>query len=591
MGENKSNPDRDLRRLWRILCYLLRYRLIVLAGMAVTILFGASETLVPWMMYLLLDPESVAQWVEPARMHVVLPVLLVLLFVLRGLLGFTRTYWREWLHHTMARDLRRDMVGKLVRLPRSYHDREVSGILLSRLTHFTDQMLSTSLNVLVNLLQDTARLAGYLVTMFIVEWRFALVAVAALPITAVTINLITKRVRRHAGRYAVNVQELTGSLSDTIQGQVIVKTFGGQQREQERLERDMSRLRGTALRQAVALALNLPLSQLFIALALALILGLLAAALSGGTMRAGEVSTFIFAMVLLPLPLRNLARLAEQVQFSLAAAAQVFELIDSEQEATGGTHAPTRIQGAIEFAGVSFAYPAGEANPALVDIDLAIRPGEKVALVGPSGGGKSTLANLLLCFYRPQAGTIKIDGVDVRDWSLPALRAGIGVVTQDVLLFNASVAENVAYPHTGAAIDQARLDQALAASQSDGIVAAMADGTATVLGERGLRLSGGERQRISIARAFYKDAPILILDEATSALDARTEEAVRTALERLLKDRTVLIIAHRLVTVEMAERIVVLDGGRVSATGTHAELMVANPLYRGLHEAQKLAGQ
>lgn len=589
-NDNKKEQRRsDRARIKRILGYLFRYRLVFFAGIVVTLLFGATETLVPWVMYILLDPQQTAAWIPVDKLPFVLPLMLITLFLVRGVLGFIRIYWGSWLYQTMARDLRGEMADKLVRLPKAYHDRETSGILLSRLMQFIEQMMGSTINLCVVLFQDLARLVGYLTTMFLVEWRFTLVALVALPITAVVIGMISRRIRRFSGYQASAASELTGSFGDTIQGHMVVKTYGGEQREVDRLKVELAHLRGIGLRQGAAMALNMPLSQLFVAIALALILGLLAAALTDGALSEGEVGTFIFAMVLLPLPLRSLSRLAEQLQVSLAASKQVFDLLDSEPEPSGGTHAPAKINGKINFAGVDFAYPTEADEQVLTEINFDIAVGEKVALVGPSGSGKSTLTNLLLSFYRPTAGSISLDGVDLREWSLDALRAGIGIVTQDVILFNTTIAENVAYPDTGDQIDMPRLEKALQAAQADRIVANQVQGLNTQLGERGLRLSGGERQRLSIARAFYKDAPILLLDEATSALDAETEKSIRDVLVRLLEGRTALIIAHRMVTVELASRIIVLDHGAVSAAGTHAQLMDSSPLYRRLHQYQQLA--
>lgn len=584
---SKLTKGADWQRLRRIVGYLLRYKLVFVAGLVVTILFGVTETLVPWVMYLLLDPNKVSAWISIERLPIVLPLLLIGLFVIRGVLGFIRVYWSYWLKHTMLRDLRGEMAAKLVNLPKSYHDRETSGIVLSRLMQFSDQMLASTINLFVVLFQDIARLVGYLTTMFVLEWRFTLVALVALPLTFAIIGVISKRIRRFAGREASAISELTGSFGDTIQGHTVVKTFGGQQREVERLKNELAQLRGIGLRQGVSAALNLPLSQLFIAMALGLILGLLSSALTDGHLSEGEVGTFIFAMTLLPLPLRSLARLAEAVQVSLAASEQVFDLLDSDPEQSAGTHAPAQVAGKIKFSNVDFAYQPEE--PVLKAIELDIAVGEKVALVGPSGSGKSTLANLLLCFYRPTKGLVTLDDVDLKEWSLEALRASIGIVTQDVILFNTSIAENVAYPDTGDQIDQQRLQAALAAAQADKIVANLPHGLATQLGERGLNLSGGERQRLSIARAFYKDAPILILDEATSALDAETEKDIRDALVKLLTGRTALIIAHRLVTVELADRIIVLDHGHIRDSGTHTQLLESSLLYRRLHQYQQLA--
>ncbi len=583
-----SDPQERVR-LRRIFSYLFRHRAVFAAGLVCTILFGITETSIPWLMYLLFEPEQASPWIEPDDLPYVLPALLVLVFLVRGALGFIRVYWREWLHHTMSRDIRRDMIDRMVKFPKRYHDEENSGVLIARVMQFVDQMHSYTTSAVITLFQDSARLVGYLATMAVISWRYTLVVLAALLLTVLVIAVISRRIRRFAGLITTAQSELTGSLSDTIQGQTVVKTYGGRVREKDKLSGHLDRVRGASLRQGVALALNQPLSQLLVALALALVFALLARDLVAGTRSEGEVSAFIFAMALVPLPMRNLANLLGQLQQALAASVKVFGLIDAAPEVSGGAHAPAAVRGEIAFEQVSFSYPGGGA-PVLDHVDLSVRAGEAVALVGPTGSGKTTVTSLLLGFYRPGSGVVRVDGVDLADWSLDALRAALGVVSQDVVLFDTTVAENVAYPQVGDGIDRNRLRAALRAAQAEGMVDAMPEGERTLLGERGLRLSGGERQRLSIARAFYKDARILVLDEATSSLDSRTEEALKEALGELLQDRTALVIAHRLATVGIVDRILVMDGGRVVASGAHAQLMASSGLYRTLYEAQRLAG-
>lgn len=581
----------DLGRLRRVLGYLFDHAGIFAAGVVCVILFGACETAVPWLMYMLLDADQPDFWVRKEDLPWVMPALLVLVFVARGVLGFIRGYWSEWLHHTISRDIRRDLLRKLVSLPKGYHDRESSGVLISRVMQFVDQMIQSTTGFVVSLFQELARLAGYLGTMFYFNWRYTLVVLVAMPFTLMVIAAITKRVRKFAGLQATALSDLTGSLGDTIQGQTVVKSFGGERREYEKLEGHLARVRGMGLRQGVALALNMPLSQLFVAMAVALVFSLLAGDLVAGRMTKGEATSFIFAMALVPLPIRNLARLAALVRQSMAASAKVFDLIDAEPEDLGGEHAPKRARGEISFEGVGFTYPHEDGRDRVIDgLDLSVSAGETVALVGPSGGGKTTLTSLLLAFYRPDAGRVALDGVDLREWSLPALRKNVAFVSQEVVLFDTTVAENVAYPAVGEEIDRKRLERAIRSAQADALVASMDKGVDTLLGERGLRLSGGERQRISIARAFYRDAPVLVLDEATSSLDSRTEDAVKESLRKLLEKRTAIIIAHRFATVDIADRVLVMEGGRIVAEGTHAELMERSGLYRNLYESQRLEG-
>lgn len=591
MSKAKVPSQKSWPRLRRIFSYLLAYKAIFFAGLAVAALFGLTEAAVPWLMYLLFEPEKLSGWIEPANVPYVLPALLLGVFLARGLLGFARIYWREWMLLSVARDIRREMFKKMVRLPKSYHDREASGMVIARAMQFVDDMFTFCTEVLITLFQDVARLAGFLGTMLVINWRYTLVAVVVLPFTTLMIAIITKRIRRFAGLRADALGNLTSSLSDTLQGLSVVKSFGGMERELTKLDNSMARTRAMGLRQGVAMALNVPLSQLLLACALSIIFALLAFDMVNETMSVGEISSFIFAMALLPLPLRNLANMAGNVQQSLAAADKVFYLLDAEPEADAGSHDPPKVAGAIEFSKVRFRYPSARGRWALDDFELSVKPGETLALVGRTGSGKTTVTSLLMRLYHAEKGTVALDGVDVNEWKLATLRNAIALVSQDVILFNTTVAENVAYPHTGDSIDTKRLDQALADADAAELVAAMPAGIDTELGERGLRLSGGERQRLSLARAFYCNAPILVMDEATSSLDSQTEKTIRNALQQLLAERTAIVIAHRFATVEIADRIAVLDEGRVIASGSHAQLLASAPLYANLYKAQQLTDE
>lgn len=588
MAEDAKPKVTDWARLRRILSYLRHYKLFFVLGLLCTIMFGVTEAAVPWLMYALFEPERLEFLAGPEHVPLLLPVLFIGVFLLRGILGFTRFYWRTWMSQTISRDLRREMIDKLLHLPRAYHDRESSGVLIARIMHFVNQMLGGVIDVLVALCQDSARLCALLATLLFINWQYTLILVAAIPITLAVIVFFAKRIRRYAGHEASEVSLMTSAINDVIQGQALVKAYGGQDRESARLGSHIDRLRGVGLRQGVAIAINIPLSQLLVAVALAIILALLAADLLAGRMSEGEVSAFVFAMILIPLSLRGLANLANFMQVALAGAEKVFALLDAEGEGEGGDHADA-VRGDIEFDKVEFRYPGSGSEAALQGLSLRVEAGEKVALVGPSGGGKTTITSLLLGFYRPTAGRLELDGVPLADWSLADLRQQLAVVSQDTYLFDTTVAENVAYPSPRASIDRERLAEALQRAEASELVAALPDKEETMLGERGLRLSGGERQRIALARAFYRDQSLLILDEATSSLDSRTEEGIKKSLAEHTEGKTVLIIAHRFATVEIADRVLVIDRGRVAEQGTHAELMGSSQLYKQLYESQRNA--
>ncbi|MCY4325911.1 MAG: ABC transporter transmembrane domain-containing protein [Betaproteobacteria bacterium] len=584
---SKRKPAAGRRDFMRILGYLRPHLPVFGVGLLCSALFGASEAAAPWLMYLLLDADEVSGWVTPEQLVYVLPAAILVVFFARGLFGFGRTYIQHWLEHTMVADIRRALVAKIIHLPQSYHDQETSGVLISRVLLYASRMSNMSTLLLITLTTDLMRFVALITTMLIIDWQLTAIILLALPVTLLSIRYFSRKIRHHSTSLAKTEGDFTAQLADSIQGQQIVKAFGGRERETQLLDEKIGRLRGFGIRLGAALALNRPAAQMVLALGIAVVLGLLARALAIGEITEGQLGAFLFATGMLPLSIRGLSSIPEFYQQALVAADRVFGVIDNIAEADDGNLVPAQITGALEFSGVSFSYPRGN-RPAVDQISFSIAPGERIALVGATGSGKSTLTHLLLRLYQPDGGQISLDGRSIAQYRLESLRRAIGLVTQEVLLFDASVAENVAYPARGANIDRARLDKALAAANIDDAVARLADGADTLIGERGTRLSGGERQRLSIARAFYKDAPILILDEATSALDSITEEKIRSAIDNLLRNRTALIIAHRFATVRSVDRIVMLEQGRIATIGTHAELMEKSVSYRTMYQAQQL---
>jgi subfamily B ATP-binding cassette protein MsbA len=373
-------------------------------------------------------------------------------------------------------------------------------------------------------------------------------------------------------------------VQEAIEGHRVVKLFGGQRYEQTRFDEQANQVRRQLMKQVTASAASVPIVQFIAALALATIVYLATQQSNADQITVGGFVSFITAMLMLTAPLKRVTSINEPLQRGLAAAESVFALVDEPAERDTGTIDPGRAQGAIRFESVSFSY-AGDGRRALQAIDLAVSPGETVALVGASGSGKTTLANLLPRFYTPAAGRIRLDGHDIADLRLSALRANIALVSQDVVLFNDSVAANIAYGAMQGATREAVVAAARAAHAME-FIEQMPQGLDTLIGENGVKLSGGQRQRLAIARALLKDAPVLILDEATSALDTESERQVQAALEVLMRGRTTIVIAHRLSTIEKAHRIVVLDAGRIAETGTHTALLAQEGLYAKLYRNQ-----
>jgi subfamily B ATP-binding cassette protein MsbA len=378
--------------------------------------------------------------------------------------------------------------------------------------------------------------------------------------------------------------DLVHVLEETIECHKVVKVFGGQEYEARRFQHANQRLRGFNMRQTIPSALTTPITHFLAALALALIVYIALEESLAARATIGEFASFMTAMLMLLAPLRHLTEINASLQRGLAAAESVFELIDAPEEEDRGTEQLARARGEIEFQDVSLTYPT-RTEPALSAVSLSVRPGETVALVGGSGGGKTTLVNLLPRFYAPQSGRVLLDGHDIQALTLESLRANIALVSQDVVLFNDSIRANIAYGRMGAARDGDVIAAAEAAHAME-FIREMPQGLDTLIGENGMLLSGGQRQRLAIARALLKNAPVLILDEATSALDSESERLVQDALEALMRGRTTLVIAHRLSTVEHADRIVVLERGRIAESGTHAELIQRGGVYERLYRTQ-----
>jgi subfamily B ATP-binding cassette protein MsbA len=404
------------------------------------------------------------------------------------------------------------------------------------------------------------------------------------PLTLWVVRLASKRLRGLSRKAQQNIGDLTQVVDEAVGGHRVVKLYGGETYEQDRFRSAANLARAYEMKRVAANAVYEPVIQFIAAIALAAIVYIAAGQASSNTTTVGGFVAFFMAMLLLFAPLKRLTAVNDQLQRGLAAAETIFSLLDTDAERDSGTQTLTRTEGRVAFRNVSLTYP-GKSVPALDGINLDIAPGETVALVGASGSGKTTLANLVPRFYDPDAGTITLDGHDIRDIALQNLRSHIALVSQDVTLFNDTLGHNIAYgSKRDATTDDIRA--ACVAAHAWDFIQAMPDGLNTLIGENGMRLSGGQRQRIAIARAILKNAPILILDEATSALDNESERHVQAALETLMTDRTTLVIAHRLSTIERANRIVVLEGGRIVEIGSHTDLLAKQGRYAQLHALQ-----
>jgi len=401
---------------------------------------------------------------------------------------------------------------------------------------------------------------------------------------AIVVKVFSKRMRRMSQEGLRAQADVTHVLQESIDCHKEVKIFGGQDYEARRFDRSNQKQRGYNMRQTMAAAATVPIVQIFASIAVAVIISIALQQSAANELSVGAFVSFLTAMLMLLTPIKHLTEVNSPLQRGLASAESVFELLDERAEEDKGVRTLPRAQGRIEYERVSFAYP-GSGREALNDVSVRIEPGETIALVGPSGGGKTTFVNLLPRFYEVSGGRIHIDGIDARVITLASLRANIALVSQDVALFNDTVASNIAYGRAGGA-SRAELESAARAAHALDFISEMPQGFDTLIGQDGVRLSGGQRQRLAIARALLKDAPILLLDEATSALDSESERHVQAALAELMRGRTTIVIAHRLSTIEHADRIVVLQRGRMVETGNHAELLARNGVYARLYRIQ-----
>jgi subfamily B ATP-binding cassette protein MsbA len=508
----------------------------------------------------------------------------IAVFFVSGLASFTAGYANQYVANRVILDLRREMFAKVLRLPSAFFDEVATAQLVAKFTNDVNNIAAAATSVLVVVVRDTVTIVALVAILLWSNWKLTLIAFVVIPPIALVVRAFSARLRvmsRESQRAVGGVAEV---LDESISNQRVVRIFGGQAYEGARFEHASEAIRRYGMKHAVAAAGTVPVTQLIVACAIAAIIYFAAGQAFAGSTDVGGFIEFIAATGMLLQPLKRLTGVNEHVQRGLAACESVFGLVDEAPEEDRGTRAIERAQGAVRFEDVTLTYRSA-ASPALSRVTIDIRPGETVALVGPSGSGKSSLIHLLARFYHPQSGRITLDGNDIEDLTLESLRRQISLVSQSVVLFNDTVAANIAYGRLDSA-SEADIVRAAEAAHAMEFVRELPQGLATPIGENGAKLSGGQRQRLAIARAILKDAPVLLLDEATSALDTESERAVQAALEALMRGRTTIVIAHRLSTVEKADRIVVLSQGRVVESGTHRELLSTGGVYAGLHRLQ-----
>ena len=578
-GSKLALPPDAWRTYRRLLGYLKPHRGVFMLGLLGALMFSAS--MVSFTAFAKLFGDGTFQNRDP-RTIVLLPVALVGLFLLRGIGDFTQTYCMGFVGRHIVKRLRGQIFERIVQLPIGYYDRSSSAALLSRLTYNTEQVGQAATDSVTVTVREALTIIGSIIALFLVNTRLTFIALTMGPLVAWLVTIINRKFRRYSRRIQDSMGDITRVAKETLEAPRIIKVYNAQDYQAGQFEDVNEHNRRSHMRLVLTKGLSNPVVQMVMALGAGVVLSIAIADAIHGRMTMGDLLAFLVALVNVTQPLRSLVGVAGPLQQGIAAAQSIFELLDEPVEPAGGARIAQRVRGDIEFDDVSFSYPTGK-GATLRDVSMRVASGEMLAIVGRSGSGKSTLVSLLPRFYDVDSGSVRVDGVDVREYELGSLREQIALVSQEIVLFNDTIRANIAF---GRNVPPGAIEAAARAAHVLEFARELPDGLDTFVGDRGVLLSGGQRQRISIARALLKNAPILILDEAMSALDTESERIIQTALEELTNNRTTLVIAHRLSTVESADRILVIDDGRVVESGTHAELIAHGGQYASLHRMQ-----
>ncbi|HIF9198655.1 TPA: lipid A ABC transporter ATP-binding protein/permease MsbA [Photobacterium damselae] len=576
----KSTVD-TYKRLWP---YISVYKLGLTVAVVALIINALGDTLMLSMIKPLLDESFSGFDKLDTDFLTMMPIYLIGLMIVRGLSGFVSTYCLSWVSGNVVMNLRRRLFNHFMKMPVSFFDQEASGALLSRITYDSEQVASATSSALVSMVREGASIIGLMALMFWNSWQLSAILLVIAPVVAISIRIVSKRFRKISRNMQDAMGSVTSSAEQMLKGHKVVLSYGGQEVERQRFDQVSNLMRRQTMKLVSAQAIANPVIQLIASLALVVVLVLANSESLRAELTPGTFAVVFGAMFGLMRPLKALTNVTSQFQRGMAACHTLFELMDLETEKDNGTHQVDTVRGDVSVKNVTFTYPTKD-TPALRNVSFDLPAGKTIALVGRSGSGKSTIANLMTRFYDIDSGEIQLDGINICDYELFNLREHVAVVSQNVHLFNDTIANNIAYA-SGDKYSREDIERAATLAHAMDFVKDMDNGLDTVIGENGVSLSGGQRQRIAIARALLRNAPILILDEATSALDTESERAIQAALDELQKDRTALVIAHRLSTIEKADQILVVDEGEIIERGTHDELIALDGAYAQLHRIQ-----
>jgi subfamily B ATP-binding cassette protein MsbA len=579
--DDRAGWEQSKQLYLRLLGHVRPYWKQFAAGVIFIVILALSEPAIPMLLKPLLDGTFVDK--DPTYLYWS-PIVLLSLFLVRGTSNFISKAAFSWVSGRLVLDLRKSMFARILTLPTSYFDTHATGNLISKVTYNTTQVSTAATKVLMVLIRDTVTVIGLLIYMLYLDWQFSVIIFFLLPLIVLLVRYIAIRLRKISRSLQQTMGDLTHALEEGTRGNKAVKVFGGESYERERFDHVANWARRYTFKQKVTDALSIPVVEFIGALMIAILIYVGTGQAGREPLTVGGFVSFLAALGLLFPPIKRLTGINKPLQNGLAAAESVFELLDEAPEVDTGSIELGRVSGKLAFEQVSFRYSGTKTNT-LVNVSFSVAPGETVALVGASGSGKTTIANLVPRFYEADEGRILLDDTDITEVTRSSLRSNISYVGQESLLFNDSIAANICYglPEQP---DETRLVQAAEAAHALEFINKLPEGFATIIGEDGVRLSGGQRQRIAIARALLKDAPVLVLDEATSALDTASERHVQAALANLTHNRSTLVIAHRLSTIEHADQILVVDQGHVVERGCHQQLLEQQGEYAKLYNNQ-----